>query len=80
MYVITGATGNTGHIVAKRLLEQGKNVRVIGRTAEKLAKLTSLGAEAFVGDLGDAQALAKAFSGAEAAYVMLPPDLGSASL
>src|SRR5260221_7263826 len=38
-------TGNTGHIAAQKLLEQGKNVRVIGRSPEKLAALTALGAE-----------------------------------
>jgi len=77
MYVITGATGNTGHIVAKKLLEQGKNVRVIGRSGERLAKLSSLGAEPFVADLADKASLSRAFAGAKAAYLMIPPDLGS---
>jgi uncharacterized protein YbjT (DUF2867 family) len=78
VYVITGATGNTGHIVAKRLLEQGKNVRVFGRSTERLAKLSALGAEPFVADLSDSSALSKAFAGAEAAYLMIPPDMASA--
>lgn len=78
MYVITGATGNTGHIVAKRLLEQGKSVRVIGRSAERLAKLSSVGAEPFVADLADKAGLTRAFAGAQAAYLMIPPDLSSA--
>lgn len=77
MYVITGATGNTGHIVAKRLVEQGKSVRVLGRSAERLAKLSSLGAEPFIADLSDKSALTKAFAGAQAAYLMIPPDLAS---
>jgi uncharacterized protein YbjT (DUF2867 family) len=78
VYVITGATGNTGHIVAKRLLEQGKNVRVLGRSTERLAKLSALGAEPFIADLSDSSALNKAFAGAEAAYLMIPPDMASA--
>ncbi len=77
MYVITGATGNTGHIVAKRLLEQGKKVRVIGRSAEKLGTLSALGAEPFIADLSDKDALGRAFAGAEAAYVMIPPSATS---
>jgi uncharacterized protein YbjT (DUF2867 family) len=77
MYVITGATGNTGHIIAKRLVEQGKNVRVIGRSAERLAKLSALGAEPFIADLSDKSALNKAFAGAHAAYLMIPPDFAS---
>ena len=77
MYVITGATGNTGHIVAKKLLEQGKSVRAIGRSTERLAKLSSLGAEPFSADLSDKAGLTKAFAGAQAAYLMIPPDLAS---
>ena len=36
MYVITGASGNTGNVVARRLLAEGRKVRVIGRSAENL--------------------------------------------
>ena len=78
MYVITGATGNTGHIVAKRLLEDGKKVRVIGRNAEKLAALVALGAEPFTGDVSDKDVVARAFHGAQAVYVMIPPNITSA--
>lgn len=78
MYVITGATGNTGHIVAKRLLENGKNVRVLGRKAEKLAPLVALGAEAFTADMSDKDAASRAFHGAQAVYVMIPPNVTSA--
>ena len=77
MYVITGATGHTGHIAATRLLERGKKVRVLGRSTDRLNKLASLGAEPFAADLTDKQALATAFAGAEAVYVMIPPDPAS---
>ncbi len=36
MYVITGATGNTGKAIASALLAAGKKVRVISRDAKKL--------------------------------------------
>jgi len=52
-------------------------VRVIGRSGERLAKLSSLGAEPFVADLADKASLSRAFAGAKAAYLMIPPDLGS---
>lgn len=74
MYVVTGATGNTGHVVANRLLDQGKKVRVIGRNRERLQPFVARGAEAFVADVKDQAALAKAFSGAAAVYAMIPPD------
>src|SRR5271167_1883816 len=73
MYVILGASGNTGSIIADFLLSKGKKVRVVGRDAERLQRFVRKGAEAFMGDVSDAVALTKAFRGARAAYLMLPP-------
>ncbi|HET8924960.1 MAG TPA: NAD(P)H-binding protein [Candidatus Acidoferrum sp.] len=75
MYTILGATGNTGSVVANKLLEQRKQVRVVGRDAKKLAPFVSRGAEAFVADVTDGEALGRAFAGAEAVYAMIPPNL-----
>jgi uncharacterized protein YbjT (DUF2867 family) len=72
-YVILGATGNTGSIIADFLLSKGKKVRVIGRDANRLQHFVRRGAEAFIADVSDAAALTKAFTGARAAYLMLPP-------
>src|SRR5579864_6447149 len=77
MYVVTGATGNTGHVVASHLLDQKKTVRVIGRSKERLQSLVDRGAEAFVADLSDQAALTKAFTGAEGVYAMIPPSASS---
>jgi uncharacterized protein YbjT (DUF2867 family) len=77
MYVVTGATGNTGRVVASRLLDRQKAVRVIGRSKEKLQTLVDRGAEAFVADLSDQAALAQAFTGAEGVYAMIPPSATS---
>ncbi len=77
MYVVLGASGNTGHIVAKTLLSRGKKVRVVGRNATHLQPLAAQGAEIFVADITDASALTKAFQQAESAYVLIPPDLTS---
>lgn len=74
MYVITGATGNTGNRVAAALLDAGKKVRAVGRSAEKLEALKEKGADVFVGDLSDKAAMSKAFAGADQAYIMIPPD------
>ena len=73
IYVILGATGNTGSIIAYSLLSAGKKVRVVGRDSRRLQRFVDKGAEAFTADMSDADALAKAFSGARAAYLMLPP-------
>src|SRR6202021_1982421 len=73
IYVILGASGNTGSIIANSLLSAGKKVRVVGRDSRRLQRFADKGAEAFTADMSDAAALAKAFSGARAAYLMLPP-------
>jgi len=77
MYVVLGASGNTGHIVAKNLLARQQKVRVVGRNAAHLQPLAAKGAEIFVGDVSDAGALSQAFDKADAAYVMIPPELKS---
>lgn len=79
MIVVTGATGHTGKVVAEELLATGEKVRVIGRTADKLQPFVAKGAEAFVGSVLDAEAMARAFAGATAAYVMIPPDIKAKS-
>ena len=74
MYVIVGATGNTGSIVAEKLLAQGEKVRAIGRDKGKLEKLAAKGAETATGEVTDAAFLANAFEGARAVYFMVPPN------
>ena len=77
MYVVLGASGNTGHIVAKNLLARQQKVRVVGRNSAHLQPLAAQGAEIFVGDVTDVSALTKAFQRADSAYVMIPPNPAS---
>jgi uncharacterized protein YbjT (DUF2867 family) len=77
MYVVLGASGNTGRVVAKNLLARKQKVRVVGRNSARLQPLAAEGAEVFIGDLADAQALTKALTGADSAYVMIPPNFTS---
>src|SRR5579859_2962477 len=77
MYVVIGATGNTGSVVANRLLDQGKKVRVVGRSAERLQPFVVRGAEGFVADISDQATVTRAFTGADAVYAMIPPDMTS---
>lgn len=77
MYVVMGATGHTGSIVAEKLLSFGKEVRVLGRDAARLNKLTQRGAEAAIADAADPAALTKAFAGATAVYAMIPPNVSN---
>ncbi|MGA2506473.1 MAG: NmrA family NAD(P)-binding protein [Chitinispirillaceae bacterium] len=75
MIVVTGASGKTGSKTAEWILENKENVRVIGRSAERLQSLAAKGAEIMTGDQADADFLGRAFSGATAVYLLIPPKM-----
>lgn len=79
MFVISGATGNTGSIVAQTLIDQGQPVRVIVRSEEKGATWKAKGAEVAIAEIMDTDAMTKALEGASGAYFLLPPDLTNES-
>ncbi len=58
MILVTGATGLTGHFVVEELLRRGHAVRAFCRP--EAAGAVAAGAEVAVGDLGDADSLARA--------------------
>ena len=72
-FVILGATGNTGSVITNFLLSKGEKVRTVGRNAGRLQPFVRNGAAAFTADMSDTAALTKAFTGARAAYLVLPP-------
>jgi NAD(P)H dehydrogenase (quinone) len=74
MYAIMGITGRVGGALANTLLASGSRVRGIVRDAGKAAAWTARGAELAVADYDDAAALSAAFSGADGAFVMIPPN------
>lgn len=76
-YVVVGATGHVGNRVARRLIDQGRRVRVIGRSAERLKVLKDRGAEPRAGDVEDSAFLEEAFRGARAVFLMIPPAPGA---
>jgi uncharacterized protein YbjT (DUF2867 family) len=57
------------------LLKAGKKLRVVARHREKLADLGKSGAEVAVGDMENAGFVREALGGAEAAYVLVPPNM-----
>ncbi|AHH99043.1 NmrA family NAD(P)-binding protein [Kutzneria albida] len=74
MYAITGASGRTGRSAALHLLERGHAVRVIGRSAERLADLADRGAEVREADQTDPDRMTAALRGATAAYAVVQPN------
>jgi len=68
MYVISGANGRIGSVVADRLLDSGHPVRAVVRRPEAAADWISRGAEAVVLDLCDSRKLTEALNDATAFF------------
>ena len=77
MFVVLGATGNTGSAVVETLLSKKQPVRVIVRSADKGAGWKVKGADVAVASLDDVSALTKAFEGAKGVYLLVPPNYGA---
>jgi uncharacterized protein YbjT (DUF2867 family) len=77
MFVISGATGNTGKVAAEQLLAAGKRVRALVRDQKKASALAALGAELVEVDLNDLGGLERALSGASGWYLLSPPDMNA---
>lgn len=69
---VLGAAGAQGGPVAAALLDAGRPVRAIGRSAEKLAPLAARGAQTAALDLADADAVRAALDGTAAVFAHLP--------
>ena len=74
MFVVMGATGNTGRATCEALLASGEMVTVVGRNLEKLAEFALAGAELAIADSLDSAALTRAFEGASGVYTMIGID------
>lgn len=74
MFVVMGATGHTGSVVAETLLNKKQPVRVVVRSQDKGAAWKAKGAEVAVATYQDAKAMTKAFEGAKALYLLVPPN------
>ena len=73
IFLVTGATGDTGSKVTQFLLEKGYKVRAfVHKNDERSTKLADLGAEIVIGDLLDFQAVRPALDGVSGAYFVYP--------
>lgn len=78
LYVVFGATGNTGMEVVPLLLEAGHAVRAFARTPSKMT-LTHEKLEVVKGEVGDANAVRAAIKGADAVISLVGGPLGDKS-
>jgi uncharacterized protein YbjT (DUF2867 family) len=78
-YVITGSAGHISKPLAEKLLSQKHDVTVISRNAANISELVAKGSKAAIGSVDDVNFLTKAFSGADAVYTMVPPNMAAAN-
>jgi uncharacterized protein YbjT (DUF2867 family) len=74
MILVLGATGTTGSVVLRDLLERGAEVRAMTRSPEQAEELRALGADVAVADLDDPASLASALRGVERMYLVQAPN------
>lgn len=74
MFAVTGITGKVGGEVARTLLAGGKSVRAVVRDAAKGEVWAARGCEVATAEITDVDAIAEAFKGAEAVFVLMPPN------
>ena len=79
MFVVLGATGNTGSAVVETLLSRKQPVRIVVRSADKGEAWKAKGAEISVASLDDVPALTKAFEKANGVYLLVPPNYGAST-
>ena len=74
---VLGATGNIGTALVHHLLQQGHQVTAVARPSARLDALSQAGATIKAGDAHDAAFLTEALRGADAAFLMIPPNVTS---
>jgi len=73
--LVTGATGQQGGAVTRRLIRLGHEVHALTRkpSSEAARRLAAEGAKIAVGDFDDAESLTRAMKGVEAVFAMSTP-------
>jgi len=78
--VVTGATGQIGGALTQQLLSRGHTVRAVARRPEALQALAAKGAEVHAGSVGDEAFLTRVLTGADGAFLLVPPDYHGAGM
>jgi uncharacterized protein YbjT (DUF2867 family) len=72
MILVTGATGNVGAELLKRLVERGQPVRAFVRDPKRAARRLAPGVELFAGDFRDASTFLPALGGVDRLFLLIP--------
>lgn len=76
--IVTGSLGNIGRPLATELSQKGHQVTVISSNSDKVKDIEAIGAKAAIGSVEDAGFLKLTFAGADAVFVMVPPNIREA--
>jgi NAD(P)H dehydrogenase (quinone) len=78
MILVTGATGQLGHLVVEALLEEApaETILASGRDADKAADIVARGVEFRPAEYNDVPALAKAFAGVSKVLLISSSEVG----
>lgn len=79
-YVLTGSTGHISKPLAQALIAAGHRVNIITSKADRKTEIEKLGATALVGSVEDQDFVSRAFTGADAVYLMIPPNFAAPNL
>ena len=77
---LTGSLGNIGQHLVKNLVAAGHHVTLISSSPDRKAVIEALGATAAIGSITDTAFLEQAFAGADAVFVMTPPNMGGQNI
>ena len=69
-YLITGATGDVGSRVVRKLVERNISPRILARSAEKARAMFGQAADIWVGDLAEPETIRPAFKSVDALFLV----------
>lgn len=78
--IITGSLGNVAKPLVQQLIGEGHDITVISSNETKRNEIETLGAKAAIGSIADLDFLVKTFEGADAAFLMTPPNMGGINI
>lgn len=74
--IIAGSLGNISRPLSQELIQNGHELTIISHNPERITEIGKLGAKAAIGSVTDLSFLSQTLMGADAAYVMVPPNMG----
>jgi len=78
--IITGSLGNVAKPLAQQLIAEGHDIKIISSNESKKNEIEALGAKAAIGSITDLDFLVKTFEGADAAFLMTPPNMSGINI